>query len=126
MVSEHRQFAVRVARPEFLWLVTIQFHSIIIRITQINRLAHTVVRRAFERNSRGQHSSQSCGESRTRGINDGGVIEPGRALGRRRTAKAFPSIQGNVMMVASRRKKNRAIAEPLHDLESKNTAVKSE
>jgi hypothetical protein len=30
------------------------------------------------------------------------------------------------MMVASRRKKNRAIAEPLHDLESKNAAVKSE
>ena len=51
-----------------------------------------------------------------------GVVQAGRAQGRRRTSEAFPDVQGNVMMIAPRGEKNRAIAEPLHDLESENAS----
>jgi hypothetical protein len=55
----------------------------------------------FEGNAGGQHTTQRDGQRRTCGIDDSGVIEPGRARRRWRATQALPRVQRGVMVVTT-------------------------
>jgi hypothetical protein len=79
----HRQAAVRRPRPCFLWSVPIQFHAVVVRITQVNRFANAVIARSIQRNAGGDQSAQSISQRTPGGIKDGGMIQA-RCSGQRR------------------------------------------
>ena len=54
------------------------------------------------------------------------MVQPCRTGWWRRTGKAFPCVQRDVMMVSTRRKKHRAISVPLRHLKTKHTGVEPE
>ena len=57
-MRKHRQAATGVARPLFLRPVPIKLHPVVVRVAQIKRLAHAVIRRAVQFNARRQHAPQ--------------------------------------------------------------------
>ena len=89
----HRQISLWIAWPMILRLVAIQFDSVVVRVAQIDGLAYPMVRCAFQRNPRQQHSAQSARQSRARGVDNGRMVQPGRSPRWRRTAQTFPCIQ---------------------------------
>ena len=113
---EHRQFAAGGARPCLRWTVPVQFDAVLVRISQVERLADTMVSGAVERDARPHHAAQSVGESGPRRVQDGVVVESRRARRRGRATQAFPGVEADVMMVATRRDKRRAASVTLRQL----------
>ena len=122
--SVHRQLPVRRSRPQLLWPVAIQFHAVLIRIAQVNRFAHAMVRCPIQRDPRVKHPAQSFRQCSTRGIDNRRVIQPCSSRRRRRAAQALPSIHSQMMVITGRRKKRRALPKPLRHLKSQNPAIK--
>jgi len=52
------------------------------------------------------------------------MIPPGAARRRRRTARAFPGVQPDVMMITARRNERRAGTEPLLQFKAQHAAIK--
>src|SRR6478735_3723926 len=61
-LCEHRQRAVRVARPLLAGPVPIQFDAVLVGVAQVERLADAVVAGAVERNAGGDNAMQGIGE----------------------------------------------------------------
>jgi hypothetical protein len=73
----HCQSPVRIQRPAFLRLVAIEFHSILIRIIEVNRFAHAVIGRTLQWYLRCQHLPQRRCQSRAIRINNRRMVKPG-------------------------------------------------
>lgn len=67
-----------------------EFHSILIRIIEINRFAHAVIGRTLQWKLRRQHLLERPRQRRPTRINKRRVIKPGRGSRRWRTSKALP------------------------------------
>jgi hypothetical protein len=67
-VREHRQFAGGCVRPFFFGTIPIKFHAVAVRIAQVKRLAHAMIRRAVQFNSRREHAPQCIRQRRARWI----------------------------------------------------------
>lgn len=122
--GEHGELAVGRARPVVRVPIPIQFHAVVVRIAQVNRLAHPVIRRAFKPDARAQYAAQRIRQRRARGINNRQVVKARRSRRRRCSAQTFPGVQRNVVMVAARGKKCRAVAVTLRHFKSQNAAIK--
>ena len=72
-LREHRQRAVRRARPLLLRPVPVQLDAVLVGIAQIKRLADAVVAGAVELDARRDHAMQRVGQCRPRRIEDRGV-----------------------------------------------------
>src|SRR5439155_9700287 len=69
---------------------------------------------------------QRIGERRARRIEDREVIEAGGAGRRRRSAKALPGIERDVMMIAAGRYERGRIAAALRELEAEHAAIEAQ
>ena len=70
------------------------------------------------------HAIQRVRQRRARGIENGGVKQPGGARRRRMAAFAFPGVEPDVMVIAAGRNERRTGAHPLHQLEAEHAAIK--
>ena len=77
----------------------IKLKAIFVRIAQIQRLAHTVITRAFERNLGGHQASQRVAECRSIRIKDRDMKESGAARRWRQTVTAFPCVETDMMVI---------------------------
>lgn len=82
--------------------VPIQLYPVVIRIAQVNGLADSMIGCSFKRNMGVQDSLQRTRQRRAGGIDNCGVVEAGRAGRGRRSAKAPPSVQRDVVVTADR------------------------
>ncbi len=81
---------------------------------------------AVEVDARFEQAAEGVGERGTAGIEDGGVIEAGRARRGRVPAGAFPGVQAKVVVIAAGGDESGLDAMALHELETEDTAVKGE
>jgi hypothetical protein len=98
----------------------IEFHAVSIRVPEIEGFAHTMIGRAIEGNAGGEETAQSIGEGQAVRIEDGGVIESGRAFRRGFASHTFPGIQAEVVVVTSGGKKSGLGTEALGHLEAED------
>ena len=119
----HPDGAVRGARPFAFRPVAIQLDTVAVGIPQVDRLAHAVIRRAFERDAGIEDPTHRHGECRAVGKKDREVVQPRRAGGRRRRAVARPRVQADVVMVAAGRDKDSVAAVLGRDLKAQNVAI---
>src|SRR5262249_6592512 len=61
----HGELAVGCAWPFFLWTIAIEFDAVVVRIAQVDGIAHAVVGRAFELNSCGEDALKRSRERRS-------------------------------------------------------------
>src|SRR5256885_15601843 len=99
--GEHRQAAVGRLWPAVPRAIPIELDAVLVRIAQIERLAHAMVARAVERDAGVDQAAQRTRERGAGRVEDRDVIEPGRALRRRRAALAFPGVEPDVMVIAA-------------------------
>src|SRR2546427_8014 len=98
----HPDAAVRATRPFVFRPIAVQLDAVAVGITEVDRLAHTVIRRAFQRNPVIEHSTHGSGKGGTVGKEDCEMIESCRSRRRARRASAGPRVQTDVMMVTAR------------------------
>ena len=98
------------------------FDEVLVGIAQIKRLAHAMIRRTVEFDARCDQAPQRIRQQRARRIEDGHVIQTRCARRRRRTARALPRVQPDVMMITARRQKHRLLPVTLHHLEAQHIA----
>ena len=101
-LGAHLQLTVFRARPFRRRAIAIQLDAIPIRITQVHRLAHPMVRRPLERDPVIQHSPHRAGERRPIGIENREVIESRGPAWRSGCVFPGPGIEPDVMVVAAR------------------------
>src|SRR6267378_7538212 len=90
--SEHLNFTLAVSGPEVLRPVPIKFDAILIRIAQVESLAHAVVARTIELDLRSQQPAKRVGQSSPCRIEDREIVKAGCTGRRRRTAATFPRV----------------------------------
>ena len=73
--SEHRQLALRRPGPRFLGAVPIQFHAVVVGVTQVECLADPVIAGPIKLNSRFKNSPQGSRERLPIWVEDGGVVQ---------------------------------------------------
>jgi len=122
---EHRQFAFGCVGPHFLWFIAI-LYPVVIGITEVDGFADAVVCGTFQRNLRSQHPSHGSRKRRTSRVEDSGVVKPRCAGGWWGTAKAFPRVQCDVMMIPARRQEDRTITVSLSHFKPKYARVEPE
>ena len=111
------------ARPLLFGAIPVQFDAVAFRVAQIDGFAHAVVGRAFERNLRHEHSAKSFRERGARGIHDRGVVQTSGAARWERAAEAFPGVERDVVVIATRGEKHGSFPEPLGDLKPEDPGV---
>ena len=126
LAREHREFARGTAGPFLARAIAIKLDAVLVRIMQVERLAHTMVSRAIEPDSRAIQPAQCITQRGSIRIAKRHVKKPGRALSRRRTALALPRIQTDVMMISARTDECGLRAEALHQLEAEHAAIELE
>ena len=107
-------------------VTSLELDAIAVRIVEVERFAHAVIRRARERNARGRESPQRLRERRARRIHERHVIQARRARRRRRTTLALPRVQPDVVVIPARREKDRVAPVSLRDLEPEHVAVEAQ
>ena len=122
--GEHRQFAIRRARPFFFWPVPIKFHTVFVRIAKIKCLAHAMIRRSVQFDARCNEAAQRIRQRGASRIQNRQMIKSRAARQRRRTACAFPSVQSDVMMITTRRNERRARTKSLLQFKTQHAAIK--
>ena len=105
--------------------IPVEFDPVFVRVPEVKSLAHTVVRGAIERNARSPEANQGVRKFSARWIEDCEMIKPGRSWGRRRTAKAFPSIEADVMMITAGRDKRGGAAKALREFKTEHSTIKA-
>src|SRR5258706_10829130 len=88
--------------PFFLRPVTAEFDTVAIRIAQVNRFAHAVIRRPFDGNAVIEQALERPREFSPVRIENREMIKPASAWRRLTRPFAGPGIQANVMMIAAR------------------------
>lgn len=123
-MREHVQAAIGTVRPLFLWPVPIKLDPVVVGVAEIEGLADAVIRRSIKRNSGINHSTERGCQLRSCWIQNGDMIQPGRARWRRLAPVALPCVQSDVMVVTSRRQKRGLKAIPLGDFKPDHIPVK--
>ena len=77
--------------------------AVVVWIAQVERLGDAVVAGAFKGDLCDDQPAQRVGEQPPRRIEDGGVVEAGRARRRRRAAAALPGVEAHVVVIAAGR-----------------------
>src|SRR5262245_8659699 len=122
----HVEVTLGGARPPRLESVPAKLDAVAVGITQIERLAHAVIARTFQRNPSRKQSFQSVGECRPRRIQNSYVIKAGAAGRRGRTAAALPGVEADMVVVSASRYEGRLMAVALGQRESKHAAIECE
>jgi len=123
-MREYGQIAVRAARPLLLRFVPIKLHPVSVRGAEIDGFTDTVIRRSFERNIGFKQSSERGCQFRPRRIQDGDMVQPGRAGRRRLASGALPCVQSDVTMVTTGRQECRLRPKSLSDIKAEHVAIK--
>ena len=116
----------RVARPVGFRPVAVQLDPVAVRITQIDRLAHAVVRGAVDFVSGLHQTFEHGGKCRTVGIEDRSVKKPGMAGRGWRAALRLPGVQPDMVVIAASRKKGGVVTVTLHDLEPEEAGIEAD
>jgi len=111
-------------RPLFLWPIPIKLHPIPIRVPQIQRLTHPMIRRPIQFDPRRHQPTQRIRQLRARRIQNRQMIQAGCARSRRPTAFTLPGIQPNMMVIPTRRQKRRLCAVHLRHLKPQHIPIK--
>src|SRR5882724_3197964 len=98
---KHLELAFRVPWPLFFRSIPIQLDAISVRIAQIKRFTDAMVGCAFEWNVCFHQSLKRVSEFSACRIEDCQMIQTGMALRRGRTARAFPRVQADMMVVTA-------------------------
>src|SRR5207237_6388556 len=91
-LRKHRQLSLSRARPLLSRAVPIKFHSVSIRIAQIQSLTDAMIGSAFQWNPCFDELAQSVGKLGSRRIKNGQMIKPCSARGWRFAALTFPRV----------------------------------
>ena len=113
-------------RPSFLGAIPIELDAVLVGIAQIERFRDPVVAGAVERDAGRDQPAQRIGELGPRRIEDGEMVEAGRAGRRRLPAGALPGVQPDMVMIAAGRDEGRLRPVALHQLEAEHAAIESE
>jgi hypothetical protein len=97
--GHHRESTGGVARPLIGWPIPAEFDPILIRIPQIERLAHPVIGGSVQSNAGGVEPPQGVGQGRPGGIKNRCVKKSGGAAGGRGPARTLPCVQTDVIVV---------------------------
>lgn len=123
-MREHLNAVISTARPLVLRPVPVQLHPVAVRVSQVNCLAHSVIRSAFQWNPRLENAPQRIRQQGACRIQNREMIQPRGSLGRRQSTRAFPRVQSDMMMIPARRDKRRALAVALGQFKPKHAAIK--
>src|SRR5258708_4072091 len=74
--GEHRQLASGHPGPGLRRSIPVEFHAILVRVAQVERLADAVIARPVGRDTFGDETPEGVGEGPAGGIEDGDVMEP--------------------------------------------------
>src|SRR5207253_8860756 len=116
----HNHLAVIGAGPFLAWPVAIELDTDAVRVVEVEGLADTVVGSAAEWPARVDQAPIGVGERTPAGVEDGVVIETGRARRRRRAAPALPGVEPDVVVVTAGADKGRLVAHAGHQLEAED------
>lgn len=106
--------------------IPVELDAVVIGVAQVESFADAVVRSAFERDAGALETSKGVSEIGACGIENRRVIETGRTRRRWRTTEAFPSIQPDVMMIASSGNEGGGGSVADSEFEAKDAAVEFE
>jgi hypothetical protein len=98
-MREHRQTAVGTSRPLLVGFVPIKLDTVVVGVAEIDDLTDTVIRRSFERDASLRDSAQGVGQFSPCRVQDGDMVQAGRAGRWRLASGAFPSVQSDVMVI---------------------------
>lgn len=112
--------------PFGLGAVAVEFHAVVIRVVEVERLAHAVVGGTVEADAGLLEAAQGVCERGAVGIENGGVIESGVSGCWRAAAEAFPGVEADVVVVSARGEKRGGGAEALHDFKAEDIAVETD
>src|SRR5215469_11927377 len=110
-------------RPLLARPVPIEFHAVLVRIAQVNSLAHSVIGRAVECDTRADHSLQRITKLGAGWVKNCQVVKSGRARRWRRAAETFPSVKTDVVMITSGRDERGFAAVAGCKFEAKHVAI---
>ena len=80
-LRHHRERPVGGARPLLLRAVAIELDAVLVGVAEIERFADAVIAGAVELDAGLDQPAERVGERRARRVEDGDVVEPGRAGG---------------------------------------------
>src|ERR1043166_599589 len=115
--------ALRCLGPFFGGPVPGQLEPDAVRIGEVDRDAHPVIRSALNRNPRGEHPMHRSREIGPGWIADGDVVEPGVPVRRRVRPAALPGVEPQVVVVITRGDERGAVAIPSHQVEAEYAAI---
>ena len=124
--GDHGESATVVARPLGGMPVAIKFNAVLVGIAEVEGFAYAMVGGAVEVDAGLQQATEGVGEFGAAGVEDGGVIEAGRAGGGWGPARAFPNIEADMMMVSAGGNESRLGSMALHKLKTENARVEGE
>src|SRR5438105_9129645 len=124
-MREHRKTSIGAMRPLFDGPIPIEFHSVVVRVPQIECFAYSMIRRAFERDSRLLQSAQGICQCGALGVKDSQMIKSGGSRRWRRTAPAFPRVKADVMVITTRRNERRLTPVALCQRETEHPAIEA-
>ena len=124
--GEHRERAVRVRRPFRLRPVAVELDAVPVGIVKVEGLADAVVAGAGERDAGRDQPAERVGERRPARVEDGVMIEAGRAGRRRVAALALPGVEADVVMVVAGGDEGGVLAVARLQREAEDAAIEGE
>ncbi len=125
-LERHLERPARVARPFLARAIAIQLDPVVIRIGEIDRLTHAMIRRTMYLHAGLKQAPNGPRQILARWIANSDVIQPGVAGGRGRPAEALPGVETDVMVIAAGGDEGGLTPVPLHQLETEDVDVKGE
>src|SRR6266536_1030768 len=116
-VGGHPQLAVGPARPLLPGAVAVELDAVAVGVVEVDRLAHPVVGGARDARARLEDPAQGVGQAPAVGIEDGVVVKPGAAGGRRGSVPALPGVEAKVMVIAAGGEEGGLVTEARLELE---------
>jgi hypothetical protein len=104
----------------------IEFDTVVIGIAKVKSFADPMVGGAVKGYFCRKESAKGVGKGGAGRVEDGNMVEPCGTGRGRRTAKAFPRVEADVVMVSAGREEYGTPAVALGDLEAEHIAVEAE
>src|SRR6266540_7112652 len=114
------------SRPFLLRPVPVKLDSVLIRVCEVERLTHRVIRRAMQRDARLPQAPKCLGQCAAARIANCEMVEPGRSRRRRGTTLRLPRVQPDVMVVAARGDEGGLVADARLLLEAQHLDIERE
>jgi hypothetical protein len=106
------------ARPLLARAIPVEFHAVVIGVTQVESLGDAVIRGPVQRVARVQEPFEHAGELLALGVEDGEMEEARRIARGRRDVAPSPGVEADVVMVAARGEEHGVLAVPLGNLKT--------